>query len=84
MQGGLQPDLTLYFDLDVAIARQRLAGTGNAPDRFELEQQAFFERVREAYRRRVAEDSARYCLIDARQTVDEIRALLETELARVA
>lgn len=84
VQGGLQPDLTLYFDLDVAIARQRLAGTGNAPDRFELEQQAFFERVREAYRRRVAEDSARYCLIDARQTVDEIRALLETELARVA
>ena len=84
VQGGLQPDLTLYFDLDVAIARQRLAGTGNAPDRFDLEQQAFFERVREAYRRRVAEDSARYCLIDARQTVDEIRALLETELARVA
>lgn len=84
VQGGLQPDLTLYFDLDVAIARQRLAGTGNAPDRFELEQQAFFERVREAYRRRVAEDPVRYCLIDARQTVDEIRALLETELARVA
>ncbi len=84
VQGGLQPDLTLYFDLDVAIARQRLAGTGNAPDRFELEQQAFFERVREAYRRRVTEDPARYCLIDARQTVDEIRALLETELARVA
>ncbi len=84
VQSGLQPDLTLYFDLDVAIARQRLAGTGNAPDRFELEQQAFFERVREAYRRRVTEDPARYCLIDARQTVDEIRALLETELARVA
>lgn len=84
VQGELRPDLTLYFDLDVTIARQRLADTGNAPDRFEQEQQAFFERVREAYRRRVAEDPARYCQVDARQSIAEIRVLLQRELARVA
>ena len=45
----LQPDLTLIFDLDPAVAARRLAGTGNAPDRFEREKTDFFERVRAAY-----------------------------------
>jgi dTMP kinase len=51
VQGTLQPDLTLYFDLPVAIARQRLAASSNAPDRFEQEGTAFFERVRTAFAR---------------------------------
>jgi thymidylate kinase (EC 2.7.4.9) len=37
--------LTLLFDVDVAIASQRLAGNTSL-DRFEQEQAAFFERVR--------------------------------------
>ncbi|HEY3433281.1 MAG TPA: dTMP kinase [Rhodocyclaceae bacterium] len=83
VQEGLQPDLTYLFDLDVAIARQRLAGTGNAPDRFELEQQAFFERVRAAYHRRREESPARYCLVDASQSREAIKTQVELGLARV-
>lgn len=48
--GGLRPDVTLVLDLDVAagVARQRAAG--KAPDRMELEQEGFHQRVNAAYR----------------------------------
>jgi dTMP kinase len=42
----LEPDLTLVFDCPYEIARERLGGTGKAPDRFEREGREFFERVR--------------------------------------
>jgi len=73
----LQPDLTLIFDLDPAVAARRLAGTGNAPDRFEREKADFFERVRNAYLRRAAADPCRVQVIDASQTPDEIRKELQ-------
>ena len=73
----LQPDLTLIFDLDPQVAATRLAGTGNAPDRFEREQADFFERVRNAYLRRAAADPARVKVIDADQRPEEIRKELE-------
>lgn len=48
--GGLVPDVTLVLDLDTAegVARQRAAG--KAPDRMELEDRAFHERVNAHYR----------------------------------
>lgn len=73
----LQPDLTLIFDLDPQVAASRLAGTGNAPDRFEREQVDFFERVRNAYLRRAAADPARVKVLDAGQRPEEIRKELE-------
>lgn len=73
----LQPDLTLIFDLDPAVAARRLAGTGNAPDRFEREKADFFERVRNAYLRRAAANPCRVKVIDASQTPDEIRKELQ-------
>ena len=83
VQGDLQPDLTFLFDLDVITARQRLASTGNAPDRFEQEQQAFFERVRNAYHRRVEAYPSRFCLIDANQSIAVIQKILEERILNV-
>ena len=54
---GLQPDLTLVFDLDPAVAAARVASTGVDPDRFEREQRDFFVRVRAAYLERAAADN---------------------------
>jgi len=48
VQQGLQPDLTLWFDLDPKLAAQRRA-VARAADRFEAEDLAFFERVRAGY-----------------------------------
>lgn len=61
---GLTPDLTLLLDLPVATGRARAAGRGEA-DRIESEADAFFERVRAAYRARAAEQPQRFRIIDA-------------------
>jgi len=74
----LQPDLTLLFDLDPVEAARRLAGTGEAPDRFEREKADFFERVRNAYLRRAAADPARIRIIDAAQPPEAIRREVES------
>ena len=47
--GTLTPDRTLFFDCSYETSRKRLAAAARALDRFESEDQAFFERVRAAY-----------------------------------
>jgi len=76
VQGALQPDLTLYFDLDPAVGRAR-ALQAREPDRFEREKQEFYERVRAAYLRRAAEHPRRIRVIDAARTISEIQFELE-------
>ena len=68
-----QPDLTLVFDLDPAMAAARLAGTGHAPDRFEREQRDFFERVRQAYLERAQASPDRIRVIAADRAPEPIR-----------
>jgi dTMP kinase len=79
----VQPDLTLVFDVPVAVARQRLEGMGAQPDRFERQDAAFFDRVRDAYLRRAASHSGRVKVIDSARTVPEVRKSLEQVLATI-
>lgn len=72
----LQPDLTWLFDVPLAVARQRLAATRTL-DRFEQEGDAFFERTRAAYRTRVAAQPDRFRVIDATQSIEHIRTVLQ-------
>jgi len=72
----LQPDRTLFFDVPVEIARQRLANNASL-DRFEQEQSDFFERVRAAYHKRVQKNPLRYMVIDAAQPINIIKQKLE-------
>jgi dTMP kinase len=46
---GRLPDLTIYVDLDPAVARERLAATGAAEDRLEQAGTEFFARVHAGY-----------------------------------
>jgi dTMP kinase len=48
--GGLTPDLTLVLDVPVALGRERQRKARKTQDRFEREDDAFHERVRDAYR----------------------------------
>ena len=66
VQDGLQPDLTLWFDLEPAQALRRAAGA-RIPDRFEQQDLDFFERVRAGYRARQERHPARFARIDAGQ-----------------
>ena len=79
----LQPDLTLFFDVPVEVARQRLRSPDNTRpsntslDRFEQEQAEFFERVRAGYHKRVQQSPQRYIVIDAAQHMGNVKQKLE-------
>ena len=81
VQQGRRPDLTLWFDLPPAEAAAR-RGAARAPDRFESEDIAFFERVRAAYARRCSADPGRFAVIDPRADRAAVRARVEAALAR--
>ncbi len=68
----LQPDLTLLLDLPVAQGLQR-ASQRSAPDRFEREAIAFFERVRATYLQRAKAYPERFVVIDARCSLSKVR-----------
>lgn len=78
---GLQPDLTLVFDLDPTVAAARVASAGAAPDRFEREQRDFFERVRNAYLERAQAAPQRIRVISAERDPEAIRAEVEAVVA---
>jgi dTMP kinase len=64
VQQGRQPDLTFWFDLPAAVAAQR-RGAARAPDRFEIQDEAFFDRVSAGYAARARADSSRFERIDS-------------------
>ena len=77
VQQGLQPDLTLVFDLSVEEAKRRRSAATAIPDRFEQEDLEFFARVRAVYRARAERYPQRMRLVDASQGIDNIRKVLE-------
>jgi len=79
VQQGRQPDLTLWFDVSAATAAARRSAA-RAPDRFEAEDLAFFERVRAGYLDRFAAAPARFVRIDAEQTPDGVWAQIRQAL----
>jgi dTMP kinase len=72
----LQPDLTLFFDVAVDVAKQRLASNVTL-DRFEQEQSGFFDRVRSGYLKRIQQSPDRFVVVDADQSLDSIKHKLE-------
>jgi dTMP kinase len=82
VQGVFQPDLTLYFDVPVDLARQRVQAIKIA-DRFEQEQDEFFHRTREAYLQRVQQFPERIRLIDASQPLHDVTRVLEGTLQEI-
>lgn len=80
VQQGRQPDLTLWFDLDPAVAAARRAAV-RAPDRFEAQDLDFFRRVRDGYAGRAAAAPARFARIDAGGAPDTVRQAVLAVLA---
>ncbi len=77
---GLRPDRTLIFDCPYEVARDRLRKARKALDRFELENRAFFDKVRGAYLLRASSEPDRVRLIDASQSPEEIKVELQKQL----
>jgi len=70
--GDLRPDLTLLLDAPVEVGRER-AGKRSAPDRFEQERDAFFNRVRETYLSRAKAEPGRIKVIDASVELEQVQ-----------
>lgn len=79
---GLQPDLTLLFDVPPEIARARL-DAARTPDKFEKEKTVFFAATRDGYLRRAAEFPGRFRIIDATQPISAIERRLEQLLGEI-
>lgn len=74
VQGDLRPDLTILLDVPLDVSAQRVAGRGEAEDRFERERTAFFQRVRDAYLAIAEAEPGRVRLIDASRPLAEVQA----------
>jgi dTMP kinase len=72
--GGLKPDLTVLVDVPVSTGFGRKKD--NKKDRFEDENLAFHERVREGYLHLAQSESKRFLVIDGTQGVDDIARLI--------
>ncbi len=66
-----EPDLTLWFDLDPAIAAERLA-LARVPDKFEAQPLEFFRRVTAGYAQRLAAAPQRFARIEAHQPIEAV------------
>ena len=75
VQGTLRPDCTLLLDAPVSIGLARARMRGDL-DRFELEELAFFERVRATYLELAAGSSGRFRIIDAGQPLEQVQEQL--------
>ncbi len=79
VHAGLQPDLTIWFDLPAELAATRRARAREA-DRFEQRELAFFERVRAGYAARLNASPARFTRIDAALDRDTVWRQIDAAL----
>lgn len=79
VHGDLQPDLTLYLDVPVDIAFERIGDRDL--DRIERQQRAFFERVRASYLERAGRED-RIVVIDASASLEAVAATVEDAVRR--
>jgi dTMP kinase len=82
VHGHLQPDLTLLFDLPLAVAQARI-GKERILDRFEQEEADFHERVRQCYLQRADQSNGRIQVVQADRTVDEIKKSIEELISTI-
>lgn len=82
VQQGLQPDLTVLFDVapDIGLAR---AARGKSPDRFEREETGFYERARQAYLDRAREAPERIHVVNGAKPLIDVQKELEVILSGV-
>ncbi|MBL8205659.1 MAG: dTMP kinase [Blastocatellia bacterium] len=87
--GGLKPDVTLLFDLDVATGMERIhRRSGDAADnttdaqadRLDREPLEFHERVRNGYLELAHQEPKRYRIIPASGSIETVRPLVTEAL----
>jgi dTMP kinase len=76
--GGLKPDITLLFDLPVEVGLARRQANGEEMNRLDLEAVAFHRRVRAGYHELLAQDSARWVVVNAERSISDVQSDLQS------
>lgn len=82
--GGRAPDRTLLFDLPAELARERGAGdrgSAAAADRLDLEELAFYQRVRDGFLALARAEPERFRVIDSSGAMEETEAQVRRALS---
>jgi dTMP kinase len=74
---GLQPDLTLYLDIDPERALARRRSSGEEVNRMDAESIEFHRRVRAGYHQLIAEQPDRWVVVDASASPDQVAAHIQ-------
>jgi dTMP kinase len=77
---NLRPQRTLIFDVPYEVSSARLAKAGRKLDRFERENRAFFERVRNTYLAIAKDEPDRVRVIDASGDEGSVREQVKSAL----
>ena len=79
--GGLDPDLTIYVDIDLAASLERvrtrnrtLTGQAAVETRMDEQSAVFYQKVREGYRALIAREPRRFRVIDGNRDVEAVAA----------
>ncbi len=79
VQGEIRPDLTILLDADFEVGMKRARQRGKL-DRFEQEQQEFFEKIRQAYLQLAQQQPQRFAVIDASQDLASIQRQITQQI----
>ncbi len=69
---GVEPNLTLYLDLDPQIGLKRLKQVKDGKDKIETETLLFHQKIRKAFQQIAAREPGRFRILDASRTADEV------------
>ncbi len=69
---NLQPNLTLYLDLDPKLGLERVHKLGTGKDRIEQEKLSFHDKIRHAFHTIAEEEPERFHLVDASRPPEEV------------
>lgn len=78
--GNFWPDLTLLLDLPVATGEARMLSRRMKLDRYEAQEQAFHQSLREGYLKLAALEPSRIAVIDASRGIDDVAADLQARV----
>ncbi|MEP9853541.1 dTMP kinase [Staphylococcus aureus] len=69
---GLYPDRTIYLDVSVEVGRDRILKNQRNQNRLDQEDVKFHEKVVEGYKKIIHNESERFIVINADQSIEEV------------
>jgi dTMP kinase len=80
---GVTPNLTILLDCDVNVGLRRKLLNGDQSDRFEQEDAAFHERIKQGYLRLAEEDEKRFFVVNGKRDIGVTHMAIKERVERL-